>query len=307
MDEALTPSVLSTCATVGKNVGMDSSTAAEPVLIGANWYRFRAGERIEHPRVMSVCLLWAVDGGGVIRSGRTTLRMERGHLLRLPWGHHVAYRADSRHPFHLGTLHLVPHHLTDGPVVPRVAHEPGDRLLTDPRRRDDPRHPGLHHADARGGAGARLITLGGYAIDRWLGAPFDEQVSRSLARVLMSESDAWVAEQRTQRPSAPLAMMMQFVRDHLDRQWSVQQIADVADVSAATAQRYFTEGTGQSVQEWIRGTRMAEAARLLRTTSLRVSEVAVIVGHPDPLHFSRVFRRVHGVPPSRYGRAELRP
>ncbi len=52
---------------------------------------------------------------------------------------------------------------------------------------------------------------------------------------------------------------------------------------------------------------MEEAALLLRTTSLRASEVARTVGYADPLYFSRVFRATFGVPPSRYAKGQLRP
>jgi AraC-like DNA-binding protein len=52
---------------------------------------------------------------------------------------------------------------------------------------------------------------------------------------------------------------------------------------------------------------LEEAARLLRTTGLRVGEVAGRVGFPDPLYFSRSFRALFSVPPSRYASEQLRP
>lgn len=55
--------------------------------------------------------------------------------------------------------------------------------------------------------------------------------------------------------------------------------------------------TGRTVGEWITERRMAEARALLAETDLPISEVARLVGIPDPGYFSRMFRRVHGTSP----------
>jgi AraC family transcriptional regulator, transcriptional activator of pobA len=55
--------------------------------------------------------------------------------------------------------------------------------------------------------------------------------------------------------------------------------------------------TGRTVQEWITERRMSEARDLLSETELPISEVARLVGMPDPGYFSRVFRRMHGTSP----------
>lgn len=58
--------------------------------------------------------------------------------------------------------------------------------------------------------------------------------------------------------------------------------------------------TGRTVQEWITERRMAEARDLLSETELPISEVARLVGMPDPGYFSRVFRRMHGTSPRQW-------
>ncbi|WP_344019136.1 AraC family transcriptional regulator [Microlunatus capsulatus] len=286
---------------------MEDERQPGPVVVGANGYRFRSGEEIEHDRVMSLCFLWVVEGGGQVVSGERTGRLDKGSLLRLPWGHHVRYRADERRPFHLGTLHLVPRHAAGTPVVPRVAHRPGDPLLHDPARRGDPRSPGWRQGSAADPGGARLVHLGSYAVERWLAEPFDEVVGRALGRLLLAEDAVWSRHRPAPRLAPPLAEMVRFVRGDLARRLSVADVAAAGGCSTSTAQRLFREGTGSSVQGWVRRTRMEEAARLLRGSALRVGEVAAVVGYPDPLHFSRVFSQTFGTSPSRYGRGDLRP
>ena len=46
--------------------------------------------------------------------------------------------------------------------------------------------------------------------------------------------------------------------------------------------------------------RLRKAQQLLIGTDRSVAEIAREVGHPDPYHFSRVFRRSVGVSPAKY-------
>ena len=102
-------------------------------------------------------------------------------------------------------------------------------------------------------------------------------------------------------------MMMTFIRHHIAEPLTVARVAESARCSETTAQRLFTKHLGESMQSWIRHVRLKEAAGLLRTSSLRVSEVAQLVGYTDPLYFSRAFRRAYGVAPSQFAQTALRP
>ena len=100
---------------------------------------------------------------------------------------------------------------------------------------------------------------------------------------------------------------MTFIRHHIAEPLTVGRVAEAARCSETTAQRLFTRHTGEPMQAWIRRVRLREAGSLLRTTGMRVSEVAQLVGYPDPLYFSRAFRKAYGVAPSRFARETMRP
>lgn len=289
--------------------GSALAAAGGPAVVGANWYRFGPGQRIRHDRVDGVTFLWAVQGSGEVASCGRTFRLDTTVVLRLPWGHDVEYRADARAPFSIGTLHLLPWHDLSLPVEPRVAHVADDPLIGVPYRRgeDQPGIPWLGPATAA--AARELITLGTYCIDRFLGAPPpSEPVLRALG-VLVAEGSARWDDDSASGSVVPAALetMIEYLRSNLARPLSIAEVAASADCSVATAQRLFSRYTGLSVLAWLRRRRMDEAALLLRTTSLRVNEVARLVGYPDPLYFSRVFASVHGLPPSRYAVDRLRP
>lgn len=280
----------------------------DPVVVGANWYRFSSGERIVNPHVKSVSFVWIVSGGGEIRAGGQRFAVDAQHVLRLPWHHHVEYRAHARGPFHIGTLHVVPRHDRDAAVIPRVAHLPGDPLLDDPARSGDASafRPGL--SSMRNAAARRITEFGTMAIERLGEGGFDEDYFRALGRLILLENEAW-ADTHVQQATLPgsLELMMTFIRHHIAEPLTVARVAEAARCSETTAQRLFVRHTGESTQAWIRHHRLREASSLLRTTGLRVSEVAQLVGYPDPLYFSRAFRRAYGVAPSQFARATLRP
>ncbi len=280
----------------------------DPVVVGANRYRFSPGERIVNPHVMSISFIWALSGSGEILAAGRQFPVDSQHVVRLPWHHLVEYRADQRGPFHVGTLHVVPRHSRDIPVIPRVAHLRGDPLLLDPARSGDPGAflPGI--SSTRNSAARRIVEFGTIAIERLSEGGFDEDYFRALGRLVLIENASWSDGQAHQStlPGA-LELMMTFIRHHIAEPLTVARVAESARCSETTAQRLFARHEGESMQSWIRQVRLHEAAGLLRTTGLRVSEVAQLVGYSDPLYFSRAFRRAYGVAPSRFAQTALRP
>lgn len=305
MDISIGPTVASCFVDEFPADRADSPDGGSAALIGANWYRFRAGESVSHARVMSVCFLWVLQGRGLVRSRGSEFRLDAGSILRLPWQHDVAYAADERTPFHVGTAHVVPRHRHDHPVAAHVPHRAGDPLLDAPWRTGAPEEePRLLPAASI--AGQRIISLASYAVERFLeGAPSEESL-RALG-VLLADADAAAAAEPASLQPVALRAMIDHVVEHLDRAPDVAEIAAIGGCSVTTAERLFARYTGTSVLAWARRRQLDEAALLLRTTSLSVGEVARRTGFADPLYFSRVFRAAFSVPPSRYATDRLRP
>jgi transcriptional regulator GlxA family with amidase domain len=85
---------------------------------------------------------------------------------------------------------------------------------------------------------------------------------------------------------------------HLGERFGLGDLAAAAHCSVRTLTRRFAAVTGVSPLQWVLGRRVAEAARLLETTTLPVEQVGARVGVPDPAAFRRHFTRLVGVPPS---------
>jgi AraC-like DNA-binding protein len=267
----------------------------------ANRYQFAPGERIANRSVESRAFVWGIRGRGVVRSGSHTLELAAGSLALFPWLHDVRYEADRVDPFLVGAVHVIPWHDPGTPIEPRASHGPDDPLAGSASRRDVAWPGGSGLRVASGDVADRLILLGEAAIDFFLDPPVRQSTMRAIG-LLMTRAASGLerAGLAGARVSPVLASMQRYVESHLSGPLTTADIAAVARCSTSTAERLFRRGTGRSVQSWVRERRVSEACRLLCSTNLRVGEVGRAVGFSDPLYFSRVFRSVVGVPPSRY-------
>ena len=64
----------------------------------------------------------------------------------------------------------------------------------------------------------------------------------------------------------------------------------------------FKTETGTTYSQYLRALRVKKAADLMRTTNLKVYEIAERVGYSDTASFYRVFKEELGVSPARYKR-----
>ncbi|MDR0765913.1 MAG: helix-turn-helix transcriptional regulator [Odoribacteraceae bacterium] len=82
--------------------------------------------------------------------------------------------------------------------------------------------------------------------------------------------------------------------------YSVDDLAPAIGLSRSSLYRHLYLTTGLTPSLFIRQARLQRAARLLRETSSRISEVAEQVGFNGLKYFNRHFKEVFGVTPSVY-------
>ncbi len=92
------------------------------------------------------------------------------------------------------------------------------------------------------------------------------------------------------------------LRGPLDERWTLVQLAQLVHLSPSQLGRVFVEAFGTSPIAYLTMLRIEQMAHLLRTTSQPVTTITHQVGWHDPDFASRQFRRVVGIPPSRYRR-----
>ncbi len=101
-----------------------------------------------------------------------------------------------------------------------------------------------------------------------------------------------------------LAIALKLMHAHIDRPWTVAQLAKAAALSRSTFYERFTRTVGTAPMEYLLAWRMQIARDLLRQGGLRASEIAERVGYGSGSAFSVAFQRHVGVAPTKYLRTE---
>lgn len=271
-----------------------------PLAVWANWYYFKPGEVVRFSRVESVCLLWPIRGTGTVISAGQTFQLEAGSILVLPWNHDIEYRAASKRPFQLGTIHLIPDYRgAAADLSIRVNVEPTD-FLADYMRFDDHElsitKPAIFPAAAE--APRSLIELGNYTIRMFQNDAASYDLLTALGKLFSRELSG--LQGRNVTASKRLTILQDYILQNLARDIRIDELAGLAACSVSAVERSFQNDLGVSPKAWIARQRMRQALFLLESTSLNVSEVAFQVGFKDPLYFSKVFKQHFGSSPRNY-------
>lgn len=94
--------------------------------------------------------------------------------------------------------------------------------------------------------------------------------------------------------------IIRYLEDHLDRPFSAAEITTYMEMSYNYLCGVFKQRTGMTMHQYHTRIRINEAARLLRETTLNVSQVSYRLGYQDPLYFSNVFKKALGTSPTDY-------
>jgi AraC-like DNA-binding protein len=101
------------------------------------------------------------------------------------------------------------------------------------------------------------------------------------------------------------------LREHFPTLASADALARMAHMDAAYMTRLFQRHGGESPYRMLVRLKMNRAAERLVSGARSLKEIGAEVGFADPYHFSRVFKRIHGLPPRRfqenYHRGKLMP
>jgi AraC family transcriptional regulator of arabinose operon len=85
---------------------------------------------------------------------------------------------------------------------------------------------------------------------------------------------------------------------HLAEPHGIPDLAALVNLSPSRFRHLFRAQIGIGPAQYLQRLRLRRARLLIERTFLSVKEVMALVGYNDPSHFSRDFRRCHGVAPS---------
>lgn len=124
---------------------------------------------------------------------------------------------------------------------------------------------------------------------------FVETLRRYIAG-LPAEQTGWLAGARDREVGRALAAMHREPR----RPWTIADLAREAGVSRSVFAERFRHYLGEPPVAYLTRWRMHLGARLLKTSSRSVAEIAEQVGYESEAAFNRAFKREFDVPPARF-------
>ncbi len=92
----------------------------------------------------------------------------------------------------------------------------------------------------------------------------------------------------------------EYVQKHYGEPMTVDSIADEIHFSVNYVRSIFKDGTGQTILEYVTDYRFARACELLKDPTLRVKEVANMVGYENISYFGSVFTKRYHLTPNEY-------
>lgn len=106
-----------------------------------------------------------------------------------------------------------------------------------------------------------------------------------------------------------LLAIMSYIDNNLDRDISIQELADRAHLHPNYFCRFFKKHTGLTPMDYIASKRIAKAKELLLSTRLPINQIALMTGFSDYNYFSRQFKHYTDFTPGDYrklhGRQEV--
>ena len=94
------------------------------------------------------------------------------------------------------------------------------------------------------------------------------------------------------------------IRDHYTEDISLTSLAAKYNISMGHLSKMIKEQLQINFSDYIASLRIQRAKELLRDESISIQEIAEIVGYNDYFYFTKVFKKVEGISPSKY-RKEL--
>ena len=124
--------------------------------------------------------------------------------------------------------------------------------------------------------------------------------ARRCLESLPAESVGWLAGLRDRHVGKALALM----HEQPCREWTLEELAQEASLSRSAFHERFVQYLGQPPMQYLTNWRIQLGARLLRESSRVVASIALEVGYESEAAFSRAFKRIVGMPPAAWRKAQ---
>jgi len=228
-------------------------------------------------------LIYCLSGLGQLHLGDKEFKVDRGSAILIPANHPHVYFADRQNPWSIFWIHFSGTQMNNVPMVLGAST-------------DDPI---VHVPDTQ------LVLQAFEDVYACLNYNFSDSGLLSMSSKLMNLFSIIRLHRKHRHPRRQAAedsvlSTIKFMRQHLDMNLTLDDLAAQSGQSVPYYCRRFKERTDQSPMSYFIHLKLQKACELLVQTNLSVKDVAEELGYKDPYYFSRLFKKIQGCAPSQY-------
>ncbi|MGX4600848.1 response regulator transcription factor [Faecalimicrobium sp. JNUCC 81] len=112
-------------------------------------------------------------------------------------------------------------------------------------------------------------------------------------------------EQADESISPVILKLLEYIEDNYKYDLNLKEISDKLNINAIYLGQLFQRETGTLFSDYINNFRVNKAKKLLSDTTLKASEIGILVGYTNKNYFYRKFKNIAGVTPSEWRKINL--
>lgn len=126
-----------------------------------------------------------------------------------------------------------------------------------------------------------------------------------IKRIAVKKTKKLLEGSRSDVHSKVVRDTIEYIHNHVDRDISLQEIADTLSHNECYISHIFSKEMGTNFLTYVTLTKMQRAKELLEHSHMKINVIAGMVGYHNPRYFSQVFRKYEGCTPSQYRERRL--
>jgi two-component system response regulator YesN len=142
-----------------------------------------------------------------------------------------------------------------------------------------------------------------YGFDYLVKPIADSDLVELLGR-LAGKIDYVLPEIEQQTASRRFNEILHYLKEYSAMNHTLETISERFGITPGTICNLFSKHLSTTFSSYMNAMRTEHAETLLLTTDKPIKEIAINCGYGDPLYFTRVFHKKHGISPTRYREAQ---
>lgn len=133
----------------------------------------------------------------------------------------------------------------------------------------------------------------------------EAQSSTETVDILMTfieQVNKCLKSEKNQPTNLNMKKLLQYIEDHYAEPLSLAGVAEHFHFNPSYLSSYFSTHNKEGFIEYLNKVRIEKASQLLLKDTAPISEISGMVGYSDHSYFCKVFKKVHGMSPSKFRR-----